>query len=169
MKTNSKTYPRKATSSEDKADTPYGYGFFFQPLQDYKHGILKLRSEHMLFEYLISMGEYWLNRGHERFWHSYATIHKRTGITAVTARKIVRNFEEEDFLTTEVVHERGRPITYYTIKYGKIAARMADIFGDIDTNHSPEQLDRIENRKRALKRMYRQYLHLKERRRTILS
>lgn len=144
----------------DLVATPFGFGYFFRPLQDYAHGNLRRGAEVTVFEYLVFVGEYRLKKGDRCFWHSYATIEKRTGIGRKTVQRIVRKLETERFLTTDVKQQRGSLVTFYTVRYAHIATRMAYLFGGEEVNHSPEQLTRIASRQRALRRMARMQARL---------
>jgi hypothetical protein len=174
LPTHSKQPPRKASTSarrnEDNSNScSFGYAFNFIFMQDYSNGILRNLNKAVVFEHLLSLGDYWLKKGHERFWHSFARLHKDTGISENTVAAIVKFFIAERFLTTEVVREHGRPITYYAIRYAHLATRMADIYGGTEVNHTHNQLSRIKQRKLALQRMARMKMQLQQQRRALLT
>lgn len=148
----------------------FGYAYYFNRFQDYTDGILKGRTEVILFEYLLSMGEHFLKKGNYRFWHSYATIRERTGIAPKTAREIVAKLEEEGLLTTEVEYFNRSRITFFTIRYAAIAGKSKALWGNIAANNLVDnkklaaqvrQFDRLKQRKRALRRMVKSFVKLK--------
>lgn len=153
---------------EEPEHIPYGYGYFFKPLQDYAHGALK-RNAIIVFEYLLGMSETFLKNGHTSFWHSYPTIHKRTRLAITTIQGIVEDLEDEGFLTTEVKNDGQKPITHFTFHYLKTAGRIAYLFGGDDAKHKPEQLQRIKNRKLALRQMHAEQMRLEQERKDILG
>jgi DNA-binding Lrp family transcriptional regulator len=154
----------RTNRKQESASVSYGYGFFFLALQDYEHGILKRRSEYTLFEYLLSMGEYFLKEGNRGFSHSYSTIKKRTGLSVNTAREIVAKLEQAGFLTTSLKQFRRSETTYFTIHYVEIAKRVAAIYAkpklQVDEERyyvgrqEKERIERVTQRKRALIRMF---------------
>jgi hypothetical protein len=144
-------------------------GFYFSAIQDYAHGILKELNKRILFEYLLFQGEWRLQKGDVRFWHSYATIQKRTTISPNVALSIVREFVKEGFLTCEVGTVAGRKITFFTIHFAHLATRMATLYGGLDVNHTPEQLTRIAQRKRALQQLAKRQVRLKQQRRALFA
>jgi hypothetical protein len=174
MRTVNQQPPRKASTStrrneDDGTSYSFGYAFNFIFMQDYSNGILRNLNKAVVFEHLLSLGDYWLKKGHERFWHSFARLHKDTGISENTVATIVKFFVAERFLTTEVVREHGRPITYYAIRYAHLATRMADIYGGTEVNHTHNQLSRIKQRKLALQRMARMKMQLQQQRRALFA
>lgn len=132
------------------------------------NGMVKRRPEVLLFEYLLFLGEYRLKKGGSSFWHSYATIHERTGLSSGTARSIVKKLESEGFLQTRLTHQRGSQVTEFAIRYTHFATRMASLFGGEEICHSSGQLARIANRQRALRRMARMQALLVSRRKALL-
>lgn len=159
---------KKSTTSEDDKVPAFIYAFRFQALQDYFDGSLTEKGI-VLLEYLIMIGSIQLKKGHESFFHSMATIRKRTRISQNTASALIKEFKEYGFLETEVVHEHGRPITYFRMKYARIAARLGILFGDEEVTRSPAQIARIEARHQALKQLARKQVALRKRKQELLA
>jgi DNA-binding MarR family transcriptional regulator len=158
---------KSSTSQEDKTPV-YIHAIRFNALQDYFNGSLTENGIKLL-EYLIMVGAHWLNKKQDRFFHSKATIKKRTGISSNTATALIRDFEKDGFLVTEVVHEHGRPITYFRMKFARIANSLGILFGGEEVKHTPAQLARIEQRQQALRHMARAQMELKKRQQKLLA
>lgn len=158
----------RVAQEEPEETVPYGYAFHFLPMQDYAAGSLD-RNEVLVFEYLLAIGQKFLNDGHTGFAHSYPVMSKRTGLSVGTIQRIVGELEDDGFITTELREFRKSQTTYYTINYVEIRSRMTYFFGGSDTLPKRDKLMRIRNRKIALRQMHDEKMRLEDERRKILG
>jgi hypothetical protein len=133
-------------------DIPYGYGYFFRALRDYRSGELS-RTEVTLLEYFIGMSEYYLKKGHIRFWHSYNSIHKDTGIAVATIKSKVEKFKKLGFISVRLRSIAGVPTTTFTVHYLKIVKQSVTLFGP-SKGQTKEHIQRVRQRRQALARMF---------------
>lgn len=157
-----------SSAPSEPANTPsFRYGYYFVALQDYTSGVFTW-SEVLLFEYLLWRSSEHLDEGHTTFWHSYPTIHKRTGITPQTARKYVDKFKKLGFVTTKLGQVQGSTTTFFTVDYLKIAQNIAVLYGGAEVKHTLAAIRRITNNKKALKQLFVKVMKLKAERKRIL-
>lgn len=147
------------TSTTDEETVFFPFAFMFDHYKDYDKGILRKRSERIIFEYLIFTSSYFLRHmSADTFWHSYKTIENRTGLSHATARKVITSFgghgcPEANALLKIVITDsevvKGSATTSFRLNYKALLSRLGDVYGHPSTLSEPQKT-RLKKRRQAL-------------------